>query len=201
MSCRRKQVHRFAFCLTLGLATATAACEEPPTREMNQAEGALDTARVAGAAEYAAAEFLAAETALSRSRQAVEERDFRQALNFALDARTRAQAATRLAADEQARLRTEADRALRATEVALAEAKARLLGAAGVSAPILERARTAIVSAEAAVEASREAFDAAHYGPALAPLADANARLTTTISEIDAAAIARPARRPTRRNR
>ena len=57
---------------------------------MQQAQGAIDAARAAGADQYAREEFTAAEDALKRSHEAVAQRDYRQALNTALDARERA---------------------------------------------------------------------------------------------------------------
>jgi len=93
---------------------------------MDQAEGAITTARAAGAAQYATQEFAAAEAALQRSRDAVGQRDYRQALNHALDARERAQTAAREAADKKAVAGGQAARAITAAELALATAQQRL---------------------------------------------------------------------------
>ena len=60
-------------------------CAEPPHKEMDQAQGAIDAARAAGAEQYAAAEFTAATKALAQSNEAVTARDYRLALNYALD--------------------------------------------------------------------------------------------------------------------
>lgn len=190
-------------CLLLCLVVTTAACEEPPTREMNQAQGALDAARAAGAPEYAADEFRAADSALARSREAVDQKDYRQALNFALDARDRAQTAARQAADEKARLRTEADRAIREVEILVERTKDRLTEAetAGITAAALSHARTAVSAAEQSVAAVRATFDKGEYRQALAALSDPTNHLTGAGSEIDAALAARAARKPTRRNR
>ena len=105
---------------------------------MDQAEGAIATARAAGAAQYAAAEFAAAETALRRSQEAAGQRDYRQALNHALDARERAQTSAREAADKKALARGLAERAITSAELALALAQQRL-GAAVASAPAAGR--------------------------------------------------------------
>lgn len=90
----------------LVLLLALGACAEPPTREMDQAQGAIDAARAAGAAEYAPEEFTAAETSLKRAHTAVAERDYRQALSYALDARDRARTAASEAATRRAQLGT-----------------------------------------------------------------------------------------------
>jgi hypothetical protein len=189
--------------LVWSVMTLTLACAEPPTREMNQAQGAIDTARAAGAAEYARDEFAAAETALARSRQAADERDFRQALNHALDARDRAQTAARQAADEKARLRTEADRALRHAEVALEHSRTRLEDAsdARVPAKVLASTRAAVTAAQGAFADAQAAFDKGDYIAVLAAVDQLQARVQATTSEIDAAIAARTAARPARRAR
>src|SRR5262249_15230812 len=86
-------------------AIAGAACGDPPDREMQQAQGAIDAARAVGADQYAREEFSAAEDALKRAHDAVNERDYRQALNAALDARERAQTAAKDSVDGKARAR------------------------------------------------------------------------------------------------
>jgi len=63
------------------------ACAEPPSKEINQAQGALDAARAAGADQYATDEYRAAASALKSANDAVTQRDYRLALNFALDSR------------------------------------------------------------------------------------------------------------------
>src|SRR6476646_5120903 len=88
------------------------ACAEPPTKELNQAQGALDAARAAGAEQYAPDEYRGAAAALKAANDAVEQRDYRLALNDALDSRERAQNAARQAAVTRARVRSEVERAM-----------------------------------------------------------------------------------------
>ena len=78
-----------------------AGCADPPTKEMNQAQGAIDAARAAGAEQFAADEFQAAVDALKRRDEAVDQRDYRLALSLALDSRERAQDAAKRAADAE----------------------------------------------------------------------------------------------------
>jgi flagellar hook-basal body complex protein FliE len=113
----------------LALALLAAACGTPPDREMNQARGAIDAARAAGAAEYAREEYDAAVAALKRSEDAVAQRDYRQALNSALDSRERAQAAARQAADGRAAARSQAEREVGDLQRALEAASQRLKAA------------------------------------------------------------------------
>ena len=88
-----------------------AACGTPPHKEMDQAQGAIDTARAAGADRYAPDEFRAAERSLTLANEAVGQRDYRLALNHALESREQAQTSARLAAEAQARLRGDVERA------------------------------------------------------------------------------------------
>src|SRR5258705_3883210 len=80
-------------------AVLVTACGDPPNKEMDQAQGAIDAARAAGADRYATSEYTAATDALKRAQDAVAQRDYRQALNEALDSREHAQNAAREAAD------------------------------------------------------------------------------------------------------
>jgi len=88
------------------------ACGTPPHKEIDQAQGAIDAARAAGADRYASTEYAAAQTALKQANDAVTDRDYRLALNHALESREQAQNAARTAADTRARLRGDAERAL-----------------------------------------------------------------------------------------
>lgn len=179
-----------------------AACTEPPEREMNEAQGAIDAARSAGAAEYAADEFAAAVASLERSRAAVAERDYRQALNYALDARERAQTAARQAADGKARARTDADRLIRAASEAFDRAQARLdaAAAARVPASALAGPRERIQRAGETIAAARAGFEKDDFAAART-LGDEVARLERAIGEIDAALAQRASRRLPRRSR
>ena len=73
------------------LLLAAAGCSEPPQKEIDQAQAAVDLARTAGAETYAAEEYAAAVAGLQKAHAAVEQRDYRQALSYAIDARQRAQ--------------------------------------------------------------------------------------------------------------
>ena len=85
---------------------------EPPSKEMNQAQGAIDAARAAGADRFASEEFTAAVDALKRSDEAVKAGDYRQALSHAIDSRERAQNAAKMAVEGRANSRGDAERAI-----------------------------------------------------------------------------------------
>jgi Domain of unknown function (DUF4398) len=113
----------------------TVACSEPPNKELHQAQGAIDAARSAGAAVYAPEELKGAVDALNRAQDAVGQRDYRLALNHALDSRERAQAAAKRAADERATVRSDAERLLADTTAAISVATVRLRAAEDAHTP------------------------------------------------------------------
>jgi tetratricopeptide (TPR) repeat protein len=86
-----------------------AGCSGPPQKEIDQARSALDAARAAGAERYASAEYTAAASSLDKANAAVGQRDYRQALNYALDSRQRAVEAERQAADGRARAKAQTE--------------------------------------------------------------------------------------------
>lgn len=153
------------------VALGAAACEEAPDKEMQQAKIAIETARVAGADVYAREEFNAAQDALKRAGDAITDRDYRLALNDALDARDRAQTATREASEQKAAARANAEHLLREATTALDDAHGKLKAADGVRT--LARAvaphRATITSGEQAVQKARAAFERGDY-PAVAPV-------------------------------
>ena len=115
--------------LPILLAIAAAACSEPPQRELNQAQGAIDAARAAGAEQYAKDEYTAATSSLQKAHDAVAQRDYRQALSYALDARERAQDAARAAADGKAAARSKAESSIIALSADVKQLESRLKAA------------------------------------------------------------------------
>src|ERR1041384_1104727 len=95
MTPRRCARHALSMSACIVAAVLMAGCGDPPNKEMDQAQGAIDAARAAGADRYAATEYTAATDALKRAQDAVAQRDYRQALNEALDSREHAQNAAR----------------------------------------------------------------------------------------------------------
>ena len=134
---------------------------------MQQAQGAIDAARAAGADQYARDEFAAAEDALKRAHEAVAQRDYRQALNNALDARERAQTAAKESVDRKATARADATKRDSPTPTARCTTRAR-----SSRPPKRQRTRRrgslaggrkAIDNGEIAVQEARTAFDKGDY--------------------------------------
>jgi hypothetical protein len=176
-------------------------CGDPPNKEIAQAQGAIDAARAAGAAEFAPRELDAAVAALAKSSEAVEQRDYRQALGHALDARELAETAARAGADEKARVAAETERVLHGVELAIGRIRAALEAAAAHVPPRDLAAETkAVESAEETVHEARAAIGRDDFAAARSALDGVEDRLTNLASEIDAAAAARATRRPARRS-
>ena len=179
-------LRRFLLALAVVAATTSTACGDPPDKEMQQAQTAIDNARTAGADKFARAEFSAAEDALKRAHEAVAQRDYRQALNNALDARERAQAAAKEAADRKSIARTDAEHALTDADAALHEARAKLKAAeaAHATAKALVAPRKAIADGETAMQEAHTTFDAGDYLAAMETSRTAAARLREMTREL-----------------
>lgn len=153
----------------LPLVVLFTGCAEPPHKEMNQAQGAIDAARAAGAEQYAPEELSAAAAALAQSEQAVTQKDYRLALNLAIDSRNRAQEAAKTAVDNRAKARGDAERVLAETQAALNQARTRLAGPSVAKTPrrTLAEATAAIEATEKTLQEARTALESNEYGRAV----------------------------------
>ncbi len=173
--------------LAATLVSTTAGCAEPPQKELDQAQAAIEVAIAAGAERFAAAELTAARTAVSQASEAVAQRDYKLALGHALDGRERAQAATQAATDTHARLRDGSERAFREATGLLDRLREGHVAAASTRIP---RARVRTVrAAEARLSASlqkaRASIDAQDYVAAEALLSRLKMELEDVLQEVD----------------
>ncbi len=164
------------------------ACCHPPKKEMDQAQGAIDAARAAGADRYAATEYSAATDALKRAQDAVAQRDYRQALNEALDSREHAQNAAREAADTKAQVRAEVERDMAQIAAFIAEANTRLAAAtrARVSRRVLDGPRGELAAVDDSVQNAGAAMKAGDYLAARAALQGVKERIQQAMRALDA---------------
>ena len=167
----------------------TLACAEPPSREMDQAQGAIDAARAAGADRYAAAEYEGAVKALQSARDAVAQRDYRLALNHALDSRDRAQRAAKEGVRQQGVLRSAAERRLAEVAASLDRAEQRLAAAQAARVPrrSLAAARAAVTDAEASLQKAGTAIQEGNYQASQERLAESAKKLESAVAEIETA--------------
>ena len=173
--------------LILCAALLASACGEPPTREMDQAQGAIDAARAAGADRYATEEYQAALDALKQAQEAVAQRDYRLALNHAIDSRERAQAAAKEGADQQVTLRSGAERRLGEVTALLAQANSRLAAAEAAHVPrrSLNGPHASIAAADTSLQKAGTQINEGDYKASQKQLADTAAQLREVISALD----------------
>jgi hypothetical protein len=188
-------MRRLAWLLVALLASA---CAAPPNKEMDQAQGAIDAARAAGADRYAATTYKAATQALKNANDAAALRDYRLALNHALESRAQAQNAAREASESRARFRGEIERSMAEVAGLLAQANTRLETAR--RNPRIPRRTVNEVSATIArvnvdVQKAGEAMKAEDYLAARPALAGVEARIEKAMAALDAAAAPQTQRR------
>jgi hypothetical protein len=174
-----------------------AGCSEPPQKEIDRAQGAIDAARAAGAEQYANQEFAAATNALQQAHEAVDQRDYRLALSRALDASERAQSAAKQAADGKARARSEAEGAVHAAEAAILQLQTKLKLAVAAKTPEaeLKAAKQRLAVAEQAVQKARTALKNGAYIEARAAVNGTSDAITAEIRALDQIARARTPKR------
>lgn len=176
-------------CSCLLLALVVSSCAEPPHKEMDQAQGAIDAARAAGAERYAASEYSAATTALKNANDAVTARDYRLALNHALESREHAQNAAREAANTKAQVRADVERTMADIAALLARANTRLAAARRgrrVPARVLRQPEEDIAAANADVQKTGEAVKADDYLTARSVLEGMKPRIEKALATLDA---------------
>src|SRR5882672_1899687 len=172
-------------------AVLVTACGDPPNKEMDQAQGAIDAARAVGADRYATPEYTAATDALKRAQDAVAQRDYRQALNEALDSREHAQNAAREASDVKAQLRGEVERDMAQIAALMAEANTRLAAATRSRAPRrgLDGARRELDAVNDSVQKAGAAMKADDYIAARTALQGVKERIERVLRAVQAPAL------------
>jgi hypothetical protein len=182
--------HRGRFVLLLTLLCATAisfGCATPPTHEIEQAQQAVAAAVAAGADRYAVPQYESAVNALKSAQDAVAQRDYRLALNHALDSRDRAQAAEKEARGQQTILRSAAERRLGEVTATLDRAKQRLAAAQAARVPrqTLAGPRSAIAEAEASLQKAGTGIQEGNYLSSQQQLEESAKKLESAIAGIE----------------
>jgi hypothetical protein len=179
------------------LVGTTAGCAEPPQKELDQAQAAIEVAVAAGAERLAPADLTAARTAFNQANEAVAQRDHKLALGHALDARERAQAATQAATEAQARLRDDSERAFREATALLDRLREGRPAAAStrIARARVRTARAAEARLSASLQKARASIDAQDYAAAQALLSRLETELEDALREVDGEAPAQSSRR------
>ena len=180
--------------LALVLLTA---CGTPPHKEIDQAQGAIDAARAAGADRLATEAFTAAVASLKLANDAVGQRDYRLALNHALESREQAQNAARLAAETHGRLRGEVERSLAEITALIAQANGRLTTAerTRVARRVVSDARQSLAAANSDVQKAGAAVQKQDFAAAQTLLSGAKQRISQVITRLDTAMSGKNTRR------
>src|SRR5689334_14652310 len=189
---------RFRFgAVSIALALLAVACGTPPHKEIDQAQGAIDAARAAGAHRLATEEFNAAIASLKLANDAVGQRDYRLALNHALESREHAQNAARVAAETHGRLRGEVERSLAEITALIAQANGRLTTAerTRVARRVVTEARQSLATANGDVQKAGAAVQTQDFAAAQKLLSDAKQRISQVITRLDAAMSGKNTRR------
>ena len=183
--------------VSLAVSLLLSACAEPPTTEMDRAQGAIDAARAAGAEQYATVEYSAATAALAGSHNAVAAGDYRLALNYALESHEHAQNAARETADTKARMRAEVERTVTEITALVAGGQTRIAaaGRAGVPSRLLTPATDALAAASASLQKAGEAVAAGNYVAASAALEGVKEASAKSLAALDAASRSQSVRR------
>lgn len=185
---------RAARLLALVIVVFSVACSDPPNKEMNLAQGAIETARAAGAERFAAEELTAAIGALKRSNEAAADNDYRQALSHALDSFERAQNAAKLAVEGRANARGEAERAVAQVATLLTTAEGRVKSSP-LPARTLQAPQQALRSAHIALQKAGAALAKEDYLAVEPALKGVAAEIEAALRQLDAPPAAAPNRR------
>jgi predicted S18 family serine protease len=179
------------------LALVLSGCSEPPQKEIDQAQTAIDGAKSAGADAYAADEYNAAVTALQKAHEAVDQRDYREALSFAIDARQRATGAARQADIAKGHTKAAAEKLVTDCSARASQLDTDLKVAEGarVAPRDLRSARTTLADAETALQETRRAMNAGNYTEVVSSLTEVRRKLDAAIAAVDALRQRPPRRR------
>ena len=172
--------------LAIGLLLlVSAGCSGPPQKEIDQAQSALDLARTAGAERYASSEFAAAASSLEKAHAAVGQRDYRQALNYALDSRQRATEAARQASDGRARAKAAVE-ALYGQVATLTNQLQAALRTAETAAPakLLRAGQATLRGARTDLQKASAAMSAGNYADATKLLTEVRGKLDAALTDV-----------------
>jgi hypothetical protein len=167
------------------LLLCAAGCSEPPQKELDQAQTALDSARTAGAERYATSEFTAATSSLDKARAAVDQRDYRQALNYAIDSRQRSTEAARVAAEGKARAKRDVEALYNATATRANELQAaiRTAESGGATAKALKPSQAVLADVRAGLQEASAAMSGGNFEDATKRLTEVRGKLDPAITQ------------------
>lgn len=171
-------------CAVLAVSLIAGGCAEPPQREIDQAQAAIEVAVSAGADRFASEALVGARTALMQARDAVNQRDYKLALSHALDSREKAQTAARAAGEARTALGQQVQASLAAVTALHEKASTAVADAKGLPRARLRRVRAAESKLTQSVQEARAAVDAQEYDKAQALLAGLSKELEAFLADL-----------------
>jgi hypothetical protein len=179
------------------LALVLSGCSEPPQKEIDQAQAAVDAAQSAGADTYAADEYGAAVTALQKSHAAVDQRDYREALNYAIDARQRASESVKQAGIARGHTQAAAEKLVTecSTRISQLDTDIKVAEGARVAPRDLRSARMTLADAQNALQETRRSMSGGKYAEVASALTEVRRKLDAAIGAVDAVRQRPPKRR------
>jgi hypothetical protein len=181
----------------LAAVIVLAGCSEPPQKELDQAQAAIDAAKAAGADQYASEEFTGATTTLQKAHASVDQRDYRTALNYAIDARQRAAEAGKNAATGKAKARHAAEQLVAdcSARIRQLDTGIRIAEGAHVASRDLRPVKATLADAQNALQEARSSMDGGNYAEVVSGLAEVRRKLDGAIAATDALRQRPPRRR------
>jgi hypothetical protein len=170
--------------LVVGLLAVS--CAAPPNKEIDQARTAIAAARGAGAERFSPAEVAAADRELKLANEAVDARDYRLALNHALESLEQAEIAAKSATEARTRLRRDGEQSIAESTASIAGIRARLDGpkAAQISRRTRQAARQTLTELEKALQEADAALRKEDFETAERALTSVKQRLARVVASL-----------------
>jgi hypothetical protein len=170
--------------LVVGLLAVS--CAAPPNKEIDQARTAIIAARDAGADRFSPAEVAAADRELKLANQAVDARDYRLALNHALESLEQAEIAAKSATETRTRLLRDGEQSIAESTAVIASIRARLdkPKAAQIPRRARQAARQTLTELEKALQEADAALRNEDFETAEGTLTSVKQRLDRVISSL-----------------
>lgn len=173
----------------LAFVVTLVSCGSPPQAELDAAQAALDSARQAGAEEYAADAYNRAKNTLADARAKSESGDYDAAKTTAVQAKDQADQAKSLAESTKARVRDEAQAIVSRVTNAIGDARSAVDGAPrGKGADgDLDQLRADLGQAEASLGSARSSLSSGSFNAALTQAKSAESKLNEVQSAVQVA--------------
>ena len=136
-------------------------------------------------------------TALQKSHTSVDQRDYREALNYAIDARQRAIEAAKQAGIAKGHTKAAAEKLVTdcSTRISQLDTDIRVAQGAHIARRDLRAARTTLADAQNTLQETRVSMEAGKYAEVLTALTEVRRKLDAAITAVDALRQRPPRRR------